>query len=182
MILLPRMADPPDGLVFHLGHTWAQRGRQEAAVGIDGFAARLLPPATAVELPRPGRLLHQGDPAFRVTAGDRSARFLCPVTGRVAAVNESLLAEPDQLRQEPYGRGWVLRIRAEHLVADQVNLLSGQLAERWLEASLEDLRMRVAGLAGSVIQPSGEGGASFLACLPPRNWEELASELLHSAA
>ena len=182
MTLSLRNAETPAGLLFHLGHTWAHPLHGEAVVGIDSFAARLLPCATAVKLLCGGRLLHQGDFCFEVQAGDRRARFLVPLGGKLLAWNERLLEEPDLIRQDPYGAGWVLRLRPRRLEADQRNLLAGKLALRWLEAAFEDLRVQASGLAGSVIQRAEDGAAGFLACLPSDNWEELAAELLHSAA
>ncbi len=175
-----RLAEPPAGLAFHPGHTWVGGGPEGAVAGVDGFGARLLPRATALKLPPVGRLLDQGDPAFEVLSGDRRAVFLAPVAGRVVGRNAELAARPGLLLEDPYGAGWVLRLRPRHWARDRRNLLLGQVAFRWLEASVEDLRVRIAGLSGSVIQPAE--GVGFLACLPAANWEALAAELLHSAA
>lgn len=182
MIPALKRTEAPPGLLFHLGHTWVLPGNEEAVVGIDSFAARLLPCATAVKLVCGGRLLHQGDFGFEVLAGDRRARFLVPLGGKLLCFNERLQGRPDLLREDPYGAGWVLRLRPRRLEADQRNLLGGKLAQRWLEAASEDLRVRASSLAGSVIQRAEDGAVGFLACLPPGNWEKLAAELLHSAA
>ncbi|MBC8329019.1 MAG: hypothetical protein H8E31_09760 [Planctomycetes bacterium] len=57
MIPALKRTEAPPGLLFHLGHTWVLPGNEEAVVGIDSFAARLLPCATAVKLVCGGRLL-----------------------------------------------------------------------------------------------------------------------------
>lgn len=178
---LPILPEPPPGLRFHPGHTWVDPGEETATAGIDGFAARLLPRATAVELPAEGRRLRQGEIVLCIRAGDRTARFLAPVGGRVVAVNRRLEREPELVLVDPYGAGWIVKLRPQRLAADLRNLLGGTLALRWLEAAAEDLRVRAAGLAGSVLQRAGGGAAGFLACLPATLWEEVVAETLHSA-
>ncbi len=181
MTTAPPLPEAPPGLWFHVGHTWAACVDHEVVVGVDGFAVRLLPCATAVKLPRPGRLLIQGAPRIEVAAGDRKTRIVVPVGGRVLERNEAVRRRPELLREDPYGAGWILRIRPGAWREDRRNLLSGQIAARWLEASAEDLRIRIAGLAGSVIQPARGAASGFLASLPAEPWQELAGELLHSA-
>jgi len=65
--------------------------------------------------------------------------MLSPVDGEVVAVNQEVLRSPGILSRDPYGAGWLLKVKSDRLAADTRNLLSGKLARDWMETSLENL-------------------------------------------
>ncbi len=102
----------PEGLHYHRGHTWARQvDRDTVVVGLDDFARRLVGSARAVRLPAIGDWLHQGGRSFAVRVDGRAAEFLAPVEGEVVAVNPELRQRPQLATDDPYGRGWVLKVR-----------------------------------------------------------------------
>lgn len=92
-------------------HTWVEPRRGGSLrVGVDEIAQRILPSATAVELPRPGMAVHRGDPIAVVRAGRRAVRIGAPVDGTVAAVNRRVRGNPALVKEQPYGDGWLFAL------------------------------------------------------------------------
>lgn len=169
----------PESLHYHRGHTWARPiGAATVAVGLDDFARRLLGSASKVAPPAVGTWVRQGAPAFGVTVDGRSAELLSPVEGEVVEVNEALRDHPSLPIDDPYGRGWVFKVRPSDLRASLHNLFSGSLARRFTEDAREALDLRLMALSGSVLQDGGEPVADFAMHLAPRDWQRLVGEFL----
>ncbi|HEY7514293.1 MAG TPA: glycine cleavage system protein H [Vicinamibacteria bacterium] len=169
----------PEALHYHRGHSWVRPlDGTSVLVGLDDFARRLTGTAREVRLPALGDWLLQGGPGFGVRVEDRAAEFVSPVEGEVTAVNSELRANADLATSDPYGRGWVMKVRAPHLAANLRNLLSGRLARRWTEDAREALDLRLMALSGSVLQDGGEPVADFARHLPPEDWKRLVHEFL----
>ena len=93
-------------------------------------------------------------------------------------VNKELRKNPALATEDPYGRGWVLKLRANDLATNLKNLLSGRMARRWMEESREALELRLMALSGSVLQDGGEPAADFAKHLPDDEWKRLVGEFL----
>jgi glycine cleavage system H lipoate-binding protein len=171
----------PEELRYHPGHVWVRPlDRATVLVGLDDFARRLIGAARGLRLPARGDWLHQGGAGFGVKVDGRAAEFLAPVEGEVVAVNPELRRNPSLATDDPYGRGWVMKVRVAHLAANLRNLLSGRLARRWMEDSREALELRLMALSGSVLQDGGEPVADFARHLPDEDWKRLVGEFLLS--
>jgi glycine cleavage system H protein len=169
----------PNGLSYHRGHTWARPlDADTVLVGLDDFARRLVGNAAAVETPATGDWLEQGGRGFTVKSDGRAATLVSPVAGEVLEVNPDLPARPGLLSDDPYGRGWVMKVRASNLGVNLRNLLSGSLARRWMEDSREALDLRLMALSGSVLQDGGEPVRDFARHLPDEDWRRLVGEFL----
>jgi hypothetical protein len=101
-----------------------------------------------------------------------------PVEGEVVEVNPELAGQPGLASDDPYGRGWVLKVKAPNLSANLRNLLTGRLARKWMEDSREALELRLMALSGSVLQDGGEPAADLGHHLPKADWERLVHEFL----
>ena len=169
----------PESLHYHRGHTWARVVDQDTVeVGLDDFARRLIGSAGAVQLPSAGTWLGQGDRAFGLESEGRVASLVAPVEGEVAEVNRDLLREPSLATDDPYGRGWVLKLRPSNLASGLRNLMSGSLARRWMEDAREGLDLRLMALSGSVLQDGGEPVADFARHLSAEEWKRLVGDFL----
>jgi len=169
----------PEALHYHRGHTWARAvDRDTVLVGVDDFARRLLGAPAAVRTPAKGDWLHQGGQGFGLRLDGKAAELVSPVEGEVVEVNPEVLARPALAAEDPYGRGWILKIRAHNLASNLRNLLSGRLARRWMEDSREALDLRLMALAGSVVQDGGEPVADLARHLPKADFERLVGEFL----
>ena len=105
------MVDVPDGLRYTVDHEWLRIEAAEGVVGITAYAADELGDVVFVELPRVGRTLQRSE-AFGVIESVKTASDLyAPVAGEVVAVNEALASAPELVNEQPYGDGWMIRVR-----------------------------------------------------------------------
>jgi glycine cleavage system H protein len=169
----------PETLYYHRGHTWARPlDADTVLVGVDDFARRLIGPAVTVKSPSRGDWVHQGGRGFAVKLDGKVAQLVSPVEGEVVEVNRDLAEKPGLATDDPYGRGWVLKVKAPNLADNLRNLLSGRLARKWMEDSREALELRLMALSGSVLQDGGEPAADLGRHLPKADWERLVHEFL----
>jgi len=169
----------PDDRHYHRGHTWARLlDRDTVLVGLDDFARRLIGPAESVQLPTRGDWLHQGGKAFSLRQDGHAAEFVAPIEGEVVEVNPEVRQRPALATDDPYGRGWLFKVKAANVGSNLRNLLSGRLAQRWMEDSREALELRLMALSGSVLQDGGEPVADFARHLPAEEWKRLVGEFL----
>jgi glycine cleavage system H protein len=148
----------PDGLKLHPGHTWARvEDDGVVTVGMTDFAQKLVGPAR-VALPAIGARVAQGEPAFELSTGTGSVPMLSPIEGTVVAVNEAMRSNTESL-SEPYGKGWLFKVKAPRLARDLKQLISNNAARRFLEDAAEGLAARMSPELGRVLQ---DGGAPIL--------------------
>jgi glycine cleavage system H protein len=101
----------PADLRYTKDHEWVRVAGDEATVGITDYAASQLGDIVFVELPDVGRSLAQFA-AFGVVESVKAVSDLfAPVTGDVTATNEGLTGSPEQVNADPYGEGWMIRLR-----------------------------------------------------------------------
>ncbi|HEY0593321.1 MAG TPA: glycine cleavage system protein H [Thermoanaerobaculia bacterium] len=148
-----------DGFRYHPGHTWAVAETPELVrVGLDDFAARLTGKIASLALPSRGQWIRQGQRVLAVAGDGREYTLVSPVEGAVVDVNEKALAEPDSIRNDPYGEGWLLKVNSPDFRTTARNLLSGGLARRWMEEAADRLR---AMLPAPVAVTSLDGGVAM---------------------
>ena len=169
----------PEPLFYHRGHTWLRWiSPEEAYVGVDDFGRRLLGSVSNVQLSRIGDQLAQGETAARVRHSGESASLLSPVDGEVLAVNPKVRKDPGLMERDPYGQGWLYRIRSSRLHRDISSLLNGSLAEKWMEDTWERFQHRLMVAHGSVIQDGGSLVNDLGDHVDSELWRELVDEFL----
>jgi glycine cleavage system H lipoate-binding protein len=169
----------PEGYHFHPGHSWAvPDGEDTLKVGMDEFAQKLLGKLAAVVLPEPGSRVECGEAGWQVDVDSRQFDMLCPVRGEVVAVNEELLESPHLISDDPYGRGWLMKVRVPRMRPALRNLLSGSLAKAWIDDTTEALQERMSGSLGVVLQDGGVPVSGFARELSPEAWDEVVAEFL----
>jgi glycine cleavage system H protein len=169
----------PQELHYHRGHTWARLlSNDTALIGLDDFARKLIGLAREVIIQEVGTAVSQGDKGFHVVLNGKSADFLSPVDGQVVEVNPELGRLPSLATNDPYGRGWVMKVRSTNLVKNLRNLLSGSLARSWMEDARRSLDLHLMVLSGSVLQDGGEPVEDFARHLSEEEWKRLVNEFL----
>ena len=101
----------PSDLYYTKEHEWVRLVGDVATVGITQHAADQLGDIVFVELPEPGRLLAQFATFGVVESVKAVSDLFAPVTGEVIEGNPGLIATPEVVNSDPYGAGWMLRIR-----------------------------------------------------------------------
>jgi glycine cleavage system H lipoate-binding protein len=148
--------DIPQGYCFHPGHTWVvDEGRQNARVGIDGFAGNLFGKIDSIEVADLNRWVRQGQPLVTVTREGRSIQMLSPVEGVLVSVNHEVLKNPDLIVEDPYKNGWVCVVKAPEMATNVKNLLQGTVILPWMQNSLARIGAMVQQLTPALAQDGG---------------------------
>ena len=101
----------PEDLRYSQEHEWIRVEGETATVGITDYAQKELGDIVFVEFPETGEDVETGGPAGTIEAVKTVADLFAPVSGRIEAVNEELADNPERVNKDPYGEGWMLRIK-----------------------------------------------------------------------
>jgi glycine cleavage system H protein len=105
------MPENPRELGYTDQHEWLRRDGEAGCVGITDYAQHELGDIVFVELPRVGDRITRGQPFGTVEAVKTVAELFAPVSGEVIEVNEALAEDASRVNRDPYGEGWMIRIR-----------------------------------------------------------------------
>jgi len=105
----------PDDLYYTLEHVWARAEGDLVTIGLSQFGQDLAGRIAYVEVPRAGRAVAKGEPFMSMESGKWVGRVKAPVSGTIAEANEELEWESDAVNKDPYGKGWLARIKASNL-------------------------------------------------------------------
>jgi glycine cleavage system H protein len=110
----------PDDLKYHPEHDWARIEGDEATFGITWFAQDQLGEVVFFDPPEVGSNLSAGESYAEVESVKAVSDVIAPLSGEVLAVNEELSGNPEAINHEPYGKGWLVRVK----LSDQAELES----------------------------------------------------------
>ncbi|MDP4281192.1 MAG: glycine cleavage system protein GcvH [Bacteroidota bacterium] len=101
----------PANLKYTKDHEWIRVEGEEAFVGITDYAQHELGDIVFVEVETVGEVLNQGETFGTIEAVKTVSDMFMPAGGEVLAFNEDLTTKPETINQDPYEKGWVVRIR-----------------------------------------------------------------------
>jgi glycine cleavage system H lipoate-binding protein len=169
----------PDGYRYHPGHTWVQdEGGGLFRVGIDDFARRLLGSPVRLQLPTVGDRLWQGATGWAIGIDGHDIDMLSPIDGDVEEVNADAAQNPGLVGDDPFGDGWLLRVRADSSNGMLKNLLPATKASSCMEGMTAWLSSFSEPSLGAVLQDGGVPVSGFARALLGEQWPEFAADLL----
>jgi glycine cleavage system H protein len=101
----------PQDLLYTKDHEWVRVEGEEGVVGITDHAQKELGDIVYVEAPEEGAEAKAGDEVGTIESVKAVSPLYCPLTGEVLAANGDLEDAPELINQEPFGKGWIFRIR-----------------------------------------------------------------------
>jgi glycine cleavage system H protein len=101
----------PDGLKYHAEHDWARIDGDEATLGITWFAQDSLGELVHFEPPREGQQVTKDASYGEVESVKAVSDVTAPLSGEVLEVNQKVVDAPETVNDDPYGEGWLIRIR-----------------------------------------------------------------------
>jgi glycine cleavage system H protein len=101
----------PEELKYHEEHDWARVEGEEAVLGITWFAADALGELVHFEPPEPGSSVTRGQSYGEVESVKAVSDVIAPLSGEVLEVNQQVVDAPETVNEDPYGNGWLVRIR-----------------------------------------------------------------------
>lgn len=108
------MANVPENLHYSKDHEWIRVEGDVGTIGITDHAQNSLGDVVYVELPKAGESFEAHDPFGSVESVKAVSEIFTPVGGEITEVNESLQDEPEKVNSDPYGEGWMIRIRMKN--------------------------------------------------------------------
>ncbi|HSZ68735.1 MAG TPA: glycine cleavage system protein GcvH [Solirubrobacteraceae bacterium] len=121
------MAEPsyPDDLLYHAEHDWARLEDGEATLGITWYAQDALGEVVFFEPPAVGMTLTQDEPYAEVESVKAVSDVVAPLSGEIIAVNDALAEDPTAINEDPYGAGWLVKVRLRN-PAETASLLDAE--------------------------------------------------------
>ena len=108
---MPATESYPHDLRYHAEHDWARIEGDEATLGITWFAQDALGELVHFEAPEVGSTVSQGAPCGEVESVKAVSDVIAPLSGEILEVNQKAVDEPEVVNEDPYGEGWLIRIR-----------------------------------------------------------------------
>lgn len=107
------MADPsyPDDLKYHAEHDWARIDGDSATFGITWYAQDALGELVFFDPPEVGTEVTKDQPYTEVESVKAVSDVIAPLSGEITAVNQALGDKPETVNEDPYGEGWLVKVR-----------------------------------------------------------------------
>ena len=119
----------PSDLLYTKDHEWVKVEDGLATIGITDWAQSELGDIVYLELAAVGDSVEQGKPLGTIEAVKAVSDIYAAVSGTVEAVNDALIETPELANRDPYGQGWMLKIRTNNLENEMDNLLTADAYE-----------------------------------------------------
>ena len=130
----------PEGLLFHREHTWIRAESFESGnryrIGLDTIFIQDIRTVTHLDLPNEGDEISQDEVCGLIRGKDSKKLLFAPLSGEIIDVNLELHEEPDVIREDPYGIGWLLLLDPADIEEEIQYLLSGDEAVNWWKSEL----------------------------------------------
>jgi glycine cleavage system H protein len=118
------------GMRFSETHEWVKQDGEGATVGISQYAQSQLGDVIYVELPSVGQQLESGGRLGVIESVKAASDLYSPVGGEVTAINDELKDHPEYVNQDPYGKGWLVKLTK---VKENAGLLDQQAYDKLVE-------------------------------------------------
>jgi glycine cleavage system H protein len=126
-------ASYPDDLCYHAEHDWARIDGEEATFGITWYAQDSLGEVVFYDPPEVGAEIAKDSPYAEVESVKAVSDVIAPLSGQIVAVNEALADAPERVNEDPYGEGWLVRVKLSD-PAEAGGLLSAADYRKLLDA------------------------------------------------
>jgi glycine cleavage system H protein len=127
--------DLPDKLYYHDEHAWLSLDGDIGIVGLNDFAQKLAGTIKRVVTLEEDEEVGQGKPCGTISSGKWTGKLYSPVTGEIIEVNEDVEDEPKLINDDPYGEGWVLKVKLSDK-SEISSLYHGDNVVNWLNSEI----------------------------------------------
>lgn len=186
-ILSEKILKIPLGLFFSKNHTWMQLEKSgNAKVGLDDLLMHITGEVNVSSLKQPGEKVRPGDIIAQIEQNGKQLNISSPISGEVQSVNTTINENPSIMNEDPYGKGWILKIKPEQWIAETNACLVAEDAEEWLKNELTRFKDFVASSMGklspepsmTILQDGGELSDNPLSGMPNEVWRDFQTKFL----
>jgi glycine cleavage system H protein len=187
-VLTANVLKVPQGLFYAKNHTWTHLERSGSAkVGVDDLLLHITGEVMFENLRSPGETIKKGDLLTEVVQDDKTLKIYSPISGKILSTNEELNDNPEMLVADPYGIGWIYKIKPSKWVAETHSYYLAEDATKWSVRELEKFRDFMAESAKKyssepsrlVLQDGGELRNNILADMPGDVWNDFQDSFLN---
>ncbi len=186
-VLVPGILTLPRGLMLSKNHVWAHLLRNGLAeVGLDDLLIRITGNVNLNNLRKQGEPVTKGDLIAEIARNGKSLKIYSPISGEIMAVNQYVISNPWLLNDDPYGKGWIYKIKPTSWMAETSTFRVAGDASAWLKNELSrfrDFLMQVSsgyiqGTPALVLQDGGELKENLLSGLPVEVWNNFQEDFM----
>ncbi|HIS54421.1 TPA: glycine cleavage system protein GcvH [Candidatus Galligastranaerophilus gallistercoris] len=113
----------PEGILCSNTHEWVLEEGKLCTIGLTDYAIEQLGDVVFVELPEIGSEFAKNEVFATIESVKAASEIYMPVGGKVVEVNEELINSPEIINEDPYEKGWLIKIEASNMTEDSVGLL-----------------------------------------------------------
>ncbi len=126
----------PEDIKYSKDHTWVRVADDEGTIGITDYAQEALGDIVYVDVPEEDDQVEAAEEIAEVESTKATSSVISPVGGTVIEVNEDIEDSPDTINSDPYGDGWIVRVKLSD-PSDLKNLLSAADYQKFVEEESE---------------------------------------------
>jgi len=186
-ILTASILKIPQGIYYSRNHTWAHLEKSGAArIGLDDLLLHITGEVSLKPLRNPGDFVKKGDALAELGQNGRQLKVLSPISGKILDNNLILQDSPDMLRDDPYGKGWIYKIKPSGWVDETRDYLLAEDATAWTKDELQRFKDFLAVSLKKyrtspdlvVLQDGGEILDNPLLGMPKETWDDFQKDFL----
>jgi glycine cleavage system H protein len=180
-ILSANILNIPQGIFYSKNHTWTFLERGGAArIGLDDLLLNIIGQVNINKLKAPGDMINKGEVIAEIGHNGKSIKVVSPVSGEVLRTNEMLSKEPEMINEDPYGQGWIYKIKPVSWIADTQECYLAEDAVNWSKKEVERFKDFMAETVKKysptpsmvIMQDGGEISRNALAEMPEEIWKD----------
>lgn len=177
----------PQGLFFSGFHTWAFLEKSGIAnIGLDDLLLHFTGEVKVQPLAEPGQVVRRGEPIAEIGEAEKKLKVCSPISGTLLKFNTELGPEPELLHEDPYGQGWVFRIKPADWKGEMASCHVAASATDWSRRELDRFRDFLAitmkkynpTTSMVILQDGGEICDDALQQLPAEFWRDFQKDFL----
>ncbi|MBI5538511.1 MAG: glycine cleavage system protein H [Bacteroidia bacterium] len=178
----------PQGVFHNNNHTWAFLEKNgDASVGLDDFLLHTTGEVKLRTLKIPGETINKGDLITEIIKGDKLLSVASPISGVVIKTNVQLIESPELLNQDPYGKGWIFKIKPSKWKEESRYFYLSDEASRWSKMEIQRFKDFLAQIGQkysdepslAILQDGGELIDNTLSELPDVVWQDFQKSFLN---
>ena len=116
-------ASYPQDLLYHAEHDWARLEGDTATFGVTWYAQDALGEVVFFDPPEVGTAVRQNEPYAEVESVKAVSDVYAPLSGEIVEVNAALAETPETINDDPYGEGWMVKVRLSDLAGEREALM-----------------------------------------------------------
>ena len=178
----------PQGLFYSRNHTWMHMEKSGTAkIGLDDLLLHITGEVKFKMHKNPGDEIIKGDLLTEIDQNGKLLRILSPVSGKITNINSTINENHGMLNEDPYGKGWIYKIKPSNWVAETKSCYFAEEATNWSAKELERFKDFLAVSMKNyapepsmvILQDGGELCDHSLSALPNEIWRDFEDEFLN---